>query len=213
MKEFGGWQFPDHEQHLIEWMTQVNDVADGRQRYQGKKQRAVMPFVKRRRVAVDVGSHIGLWSYYLAKEFEQVHSFEPVAVHRECFAVNVAAPNVTLHAVALGVETGWISMHTCEGSSGDSWVSGAGDIPQARLDSLDLQDVDLIKLDCEGGELYALRGAEETLRRCKPCVIVEQKPGRAQKFGLAETEAVDYLRSLGAYLRTVLSGDFVLSWD
>ena len=92
-------------------------------------------------------------------------------------------------------------------------VAGAGDIPMRRLDDFNFQDVDFLKIDCEGYELFVLRGATELLKRCRPCIIVEQKPGNAQKFGLQETEAVPYLQSLGAVLRAVKSGDFVMSWD
>lgn len=213
MKEFGGWQFPDHEEHLLEWLKKTNDLKDGRLRYQGKKQDAAMGWCTQFRTAVDVGAHVGLWSYYLSRQFATVHSFEPVAAHRECFTVNVTAPTVTLHACALGEKDGLVNIRTAQTSSGDSWVDGDGDIPLKRLDEFDLQDVDFVKLDCEGFELFALRGGEETLKRCHPCIIVEQKPGRAQKFGLEETGAVDYLRGLGAHLRTAISGDFILSWD
>lgn len=216
MKHFGGWAFPDHEQHLIEWLSKVNETVDGRLRYQGKKQDLALSFCKRKRVAVDVGAHVGLWSYYLAIKFDHLHAFEPVAAHRQCFDMNVPDPladDVTLHACALGDHEGSISMHTSQGSSGDSWVSGEGDIPLRTLDGFDLQDVDFIKIDCEGGELAVLKGAEQTLLRCKPCIIVEQKPGRAQKFGLTETAAVDYLQSLGAQLKAQKSGDYILAWD
>jgi hypothetical protein len=81
-----------------------------------------------------------------------------------------------------------------------------------RLDEFDLQDVDFIKIDTEGHELFVLKGARDTLERCKPCVMVEQKPGKAQQFGLPQTAAVDYLRELGAVLRGELSGDYILSW-
>lgn len=234
VKEFGGWKFPDHELHLIEWMKRVNDLKDGRLRYQGKKQDAAISWCTEFRTAIDVGAHVGLWSYYLARQFTTLHSFEPVAAHRECFGQNlgmdvtVGADGlifshlvrggghdclVDLHACALGERDASIAISTETGSSGNSFVSGAGDIPLRRLDDLHLEDVDFIKLDCEGGELPALRGGEETLKRCRPCIIVEQKPGRAQKFGLEETGAVDYLRGLGAYLRTAISGDYILSWD
>ncbi|HSW83540.1 MAG TPA: FkbM family methyltransferase [Usitatibacter sp.] len=213
MKQFGGWLLPDHEEHLIGWMKKTNDVVDGRQRYQGRKQDAAMKWCKDFRTAVDVGAHVGLWSYFLAQRFAELHSFEPVADHRECFMANVEAPTVVLHPYALGEHDGLISISTEKGSSGNSFISGAGDIPLRRLDDFNLQDVDFIKLDCEGGELPALRGGEETIKRCRPCVIVEQKPGRAQKFGLPETGAVAYLRFLGARLRSEMSGDFVLSWD
>lgn len=213
MKLFGGWMFPDHETHLIEWLSKINETVDGRLRYQGKKQDIALQWCRHKRVAVDIGAHVGLWSYYLAKQFQVVHSFEPVADHRECFGRNVQASHVVLYPIALGEREGSISMHTSTGSSGDSWISGEGEIPLRKLDDFDLHDVDLIKLDCEGGELPALRGAERTLLRCHPAVIVEQKPGHAQKYDLPELGALDYLRSLGAHMRAAKAGDFVFAWD
>ena len=212
IKQVGGVWLPKHEQHLVEWMRKMNQIKDGKLTYQKDKRDLALSYVKNWRTAVDVGGHCGLWSMWMAPLFERLYAFEPVALHRDCFALNVAGLNVSLHACALGAEKGSISMHTSVGSSGDSWISGAGDIPMVTLDSLELQDVDFMKLDCEGGELHALWGAEETLKRCHPVVIVEQKPGHAQKYGLPETGAVDYLQSLGAILRTSKSGDYILSW-
>lgn len=215
MKQIGGVWLPAHETHLDAWMKQKNQVVDGKLTYQLDKRRAALQWVRNWRTAVDVGGHCGLWSMDLAGRFAALHAFEPVELHRRCFALNVPGlgEHVQLHACALGEADGSIAIHTTPGSSGDSWVKGEGDIPLRRLDDLALQDVDFIKLDCEGGELPALRGAEETLKRCRPCVIVEQKPGRAQKFGLPETGAVDYLRGLGAVLRAEKSGDYILSWE
>ena len=225
MINYGGLYLPDGEKHLIEWMEKTGQTVAGKPAYQYHKLEAALKWVKAWRVAVDVGAHCGLWSMHLAKRFETVHGFEPVAAHRECWMRNVegALGAITfpqagqkgpiLYPIALGEHDGMIKIHTAADSSGDSWVDGEGDIPMKRLDDFDLQDVDFIKLDCEGYELFALRGGEEMLKRCHPCVIVEQKPGRAQKFGLAETGAVDYLQGLGAKLRKAISGDFILSWD
>lgn len=216
MKLHQGIWLPDGETHLTAWMTKAGEMVDGKGTYQIKKLRTAMGFTKKLRTAVDVGAHCGLWSMQLAKGFWQVQAFEPVAAHRECFRANtidLPGADITLHDCALGEREGFVSIRTAPTSSGDSWVDGAGDIPMKRLDSFELQDVDFIKLDCEGYELFALRGGEATLLRCKPCVIVEQKPGRAQKFGLPERGAVDYLQALGAKLRMEMSGDFILSWD
>lgn len=212
MKNVGGVWLPDHEEHLVDWMTRRNRVVDGKLTYQYHKLGAALAWVKARRTAVDIGAHCGLWSMHLVKMFQTVHAFEPVAEHRDCFERNVAPPAL-VYAVALGERIGRVAIHTSVQSSGDSWVDGEGDVPLRRLDEYDLQTVDFMKLDCEGYELFALRGAEETLKRCQPCVIVEQKPGRAQKFGLPETGAVDYLKGLGAKLRAAMDGDYVLSWD
>lgn len=213
MKAIGGVWLPDGEQHLVDWMRKRNQVVDGKLTYQYHKLEAALGHVRKWRAAVDVGAHCGLWSMHLVKRFQLVHAFEPVAAHRACFEKNVPGERALLYGCALGAKDGGVSIRTAPTSSGDSWVEGSGDIPMKRLDEYDLADVDFIKLDCEGYELLALQGAEETLKRCRPCVIVEQKPGRAQKFGLPETGAVDYLQGLGAILRKAIAGDYVLSWD
>lgn len=212
IKQVGGVWLPEHETHLVEWMKKRNEVVDGKRTYQLHKLTAALGFVKQFRVAVDVGAHCGLWSMHLVKRFAAVAAFEPVALHRECFVRNVKGM-YGLHQCALGETPGHVNIHTSNTSSGDSWVDGEGHIPLETLDKFALVDVDFIKLDCEGYELFALRGGIDTLKRCHPVVCVEQKPGRAQKFGLAETGAVDFLQSLGAKLRREIGGDYILSWD
>ncbi len=194
-------------------MQQRNEIVDGKPTYQYHKLTKAIASVKSFRTAVDVGGHCGLWSMHLTRRFETVHAFEPVELHRRCFERNVVDNNHVLYPCALGAADGWCSIHTANTSSGDSWVDAGNEIPIRRLDDFDLHDVDFMKLDCEGYELYALQGAAETLKRCRPVVCVEQKPGRAQKFGLKETEAVDYLRGLGAQLIAVMSGDYILAWN
>jgi FkbM family methyltransferase len=213
MKQELGWWFPDHEQHLPAWMRSPKGylVLNGRPSYQGKKQQAALAAVRQHRTAVDVGGHIGLWSYNLAAAFEQVHAFEPVEAHRACFARNVEAANVTLHACALGREEGSVSIHTAPTSTGDSWVKGGGNIPMVTLDSLQLTEVDFIKIDCEGYEENVLRGAIETIKRDLPVIIVEQKRDMATaRFGLEPLGAVKFLQSLGYRVAQEISGDYLM---
>lgn len=215
MKQVDGWFFPDGESHLPQWMAnpKVRMMLNGRAAYQGQKQVAAMDLCANFRTAVDVGGHVGLWSFNLAHRFQQVHAFEPVAAHRDCFTSNVledlTTPNVTLHACALGDREGSVYIRTEPTSSGDSRVDGDGEIPMHTLDSFNLQDVDLLKIDCEGYELFVLRGAEAMLARCKPVVIVEQKPGHAQKYGLGERDALPFLQSLGYRVAREMAGDFI----
>jgi FkbM family methyltransferase len=215
MKFEDGWWWTDHEEHMIEWIAAPKNrvMLNGRAAYQGKKQVAALTLCKSFRTAVDVGGHIGLWAFNLAHRFGVVHAFEPVADHRDCFSRNVALPNVHLHAFALGETPGSVRMRIDPKSTGGTYVDGDGDIPMRLLDDYDFQDVDLIKLDCEGYELHALRGAKETLKKWKPAVVVEQKPGMAQKFGLKEIGGVNFLQDMGAKLRLTMAGDFFLSWD
>lgn len=212
-----GWWFPAHERHLQEWMLKVNDRKLGRLRYQGAKiDRALALMPTRRCVAIDIGGHCGLWSYYLAKEFEKVAAFEPVEQHRRCFQHNLAGiENVVLVPKALGNQTANVAIHTEPSSSGDSWVSGPGDIECVKLDDylsgpLEYPAIDLIKLDCEGYEYFALLGATETIKRHRPAIVVEQKRGKASKWDLPDTKAVEYLQTLGYRLEAVLSGDYFM---
>jgi FkbM family methyltransferase len=223
MIQIGGVFLPDGEKHLVEWMKTKNQVVDGKLAYQYHKLEAALAHVRNWRNAIDVGAHCGLWSMHLAKRFDVLHAFEPVAAHRACWHANMDLEKeagrirgeAVLYDCALGEKDGSVRMETAPTSSGDTRIGGEGDIPLRRLDDVlaNCSDVDFIKLDCEGYELFALRGGEQLLKRCRPCVIVEQKPGRGQRFGLAETGAVEYLQGLGAKLRREMSGDFILSWD
>ncbi len=102
-----------------------------------------------------------------------------------------------------------ISIATEQGSSGNSTVAGPGEIRMLTLDSLDLQDVDFIKVDVEGFEENVLRGGEATLATWRPIVIVEQKRTMAARFGLPILGAVDFLKSLGYSVAQEISGDFI----
>lgn len=212
---------PDGEKHLTQWMNTAGELVDGRGSYQIKKWRAVLSYCKQFRTAVDVGAHCGLWSMQMIKAFDTLHAFEPVAAHRECWHQNInnvqadglAKGARFLHSCALGNRDAMIKITTEPTSSGDSRVDGEGDIPMRRLDAFTLDDVDLIKLDTEGHEYFALLGGEETLRRCKPVVIVEQKPGHAQRHGIGERDALPLLEGWGAKLRKEISGDFIYTWD
>lgn len=207
MKLVNGIWLPDHEKHLIGY---AKNGQYGKWTYQANKLMEALKYVKNTRIAVDVGGHCGLWSKELIKVFDHVDAFEPVAEHRECFIKNVPS-GYTLHPFALGKEEGSVSMHKTEGSSGDTWVEGDGDIPMRTLDSFNLHDVDFMKLDCEGYELFALMGGEKMILRDRPVIIVEQKPGKAVNFGLGETDAVKYLITLGYELKEEIAGDYILA--
>lgn len=215
MKQSHGWWFPDHEVHLIDWMNSKKNkvVMNGRSAYQGAKQLAALKHCKQFRTAVDCGAHIGTWAFNLAHKFDETHAFEPVAAHRECFAHNVigTSGSVTLHPTALGAEPGTVSIDTETGSSGNSAVgAGPGEIEMRTLDSFGFQDVDFIKIDTEGYEANVLLGGEQTIRACKPVIVVEQKRDMASRFGLEPLGAVKLLESWGYRTAEEISGDYIM---
>jgi len=54
-------------------------------------------------------------------------------------------------------------------------------VPLVRLDSLDLPECRLIKIDTEGMEPQVLDGARETIARCRPLLYVENNEPGASK--------------------------------
>ncbi len=222
MKLVDSWWFPSFEKHLPEWMASPKGrmILNGRPAYQGKKQLALLAEAVRVKGTlnriVDVGAHVGLWSYNFAPACQVVEAFEPVALHRACFELNVLQPladptRVNLHACALGASEGSVSIRTGPASSGDSWVGGAGDIPMVTLDSFNFTHVDVIKIDCEGYEENVLRGAMDTIRRCRPVILVEQKRDMASsRFGLQQLGAVHLLQEVGYTIADELSGDYLM---
>lgn len=224
MFKYQGIWLPDGEKHLT-GMLDRGPFFNGIGTYQYHKYKAVMAVTPERNRVIDVGAHVGLWSMHFVKEFNYTEAFEPIKVHQDCFLRNVVSlgrpfpKGFTLHPQACGSgEHGQVQMHIDPNSSGDTYPvtttkeENAPWVELVKIDDFNFEDVNLIKLDCEGYELFALRGAEETIKQSKPTVIVEQKPGKAQKYGLEETQAVTYLEGLGMRLVKVISGDFIMVW-
>lgn len=217
-KRVKGTWLPDHEQQLIDLLA-----ADGT--YQISKLNAGLASTEQFRRAVDVGAHVGTWSRVLARSFAVVDAFEPIGSHAECFRLNmVEHPNVTLHEFALGNHAGMIDLMPHRSSSAKSRVATADptikkhkydrDVQAAirTLDSFELENVDFLKIDCEGFEYFVLRGGEQTIKRDRPCIIVEQKAGNGSKYGLGDYDAITLLRSWGAAIVEEINGDFIMRW-
>lgn len=74
------------------------------------------------------------------------------------------------------------------------------DVEMRTLDSFQFADVDFIKVDCEGFEENVLVGACDTILRCHPTIIVEQKRDFAVQFGLKPRGQLNCLKAWGTKL-------------
>jgi FkbM family methyltransferase len=209
------WWMPDGETQLPKAMTKINHRVDGRLTWQHHKYAAALGICPIRRRSIDVGAHVGLMSYWMVQDFENVDAFEPIAAHRDCWHLNVGATQAVLHHYALGADARMVSLTTPAGSSGGSYVQPGETIEQRTLDSFGFTDVDFLKIDCEGYEAFVIEGAVETIRRCRPVILMEQFTdgrGRQQDYGFTLTTGTERLVALGARVRTVLGCDVILEF-
>lgn len=133
-------------------------------------------------VAIDVGANYGYYSYALAKIANKVESFEP---NPACARVisSYGAKNITVHNVGLSSKSGTLPLHvpiingvtmTELASFGDySGEQQMLTVPVRTLDEYQFTNVSFIKIDVEGHELDVITGAEKTILRDMPTLLVE----------------------------------------
>lgn len=165
---------------------------------------AVLPRVKQRHVAVQAGGCLGVFAKRLAKDFTAVYTFEPDPQLFALMCINVPEPNVIKMQAALGSDKGMV--HTvCELRPNDgktvlhegmTRTEPGGIIPVLRINDLTLPHCDLIYLDVEGDELYALHGARETIEKHRPVVVCEVNRGIEYR-GFRQKDVENYMRLLG----------------
>lgn len=215
MKQSHGFWFPTYDDHFPR-MLEKSLKKDGVVRYQWRARDAAVSSCDKRRVCIDIGANVGLWSYDLVKSFDHVIAFEPVKEFRECFSKNVNSTNYTMHPVALGRTESLIEMNIVQGNTGHSHIDptsvGKGTIPLKTLDSFNLTDVDMIKIDVEGFEEEILAGAMNTIERNKPVLVIEQQK-HEYKNDRDETPAIKILEGWGYKVVEQFNKDWVLKWQ
>ena len=140
---------------------------------------------------LDVGAHDGAFTRpFAALPGSRVLAFEPLpsAFARLEAALAPCPAHVTLRRAALGDAPGefTLTVPVVQGVPQEQWASIAKGYAQhdgveeqrhsvsvITLDSLSLTDLTHVKLDAEGAEYEVLRGARETLTRCRPVLSVE----------------------------------------
>ena len=142
---------------------------------------------------LDIGAWVGTWTMKINSFCGRVIAFEPDPLHYECLVKNVP-DNVETHQLAVGNDSKMISLSQDDFTQAKR-VLGAGTIPMVTIDSLNLDDVDLIKIDVEGYEMEVLKGAENTLKNVDYLMI--ELNNNAKKYGSSNLEIEKHLRKSG----------------
>lgn len=155
-----------------------------------------------RRTCVQAGGNFGVWPWILSKNYRTVYTFEP---DPRCFSHLVYncrdRSNIVFSQYALDETRRKITLEHLAGEErnmGAQYIAqGSGAfIPTMRIDDLELTDCDLIYLDIEGAEMGALRSGVETIERCHPAIVVEDK-GLSEKFGYKKGDIGKWLSDFG----------------
>lgn len=215
MYEYQGWWFPDNEDHFPKMMKKSVDRG-GPAEYQYQVRDRSLQYVKNHQVAIDIGANVGLWSRSLCENFSQVIAFEPVEIFRKCLVRNVLSSRLVIKDFALGDQRTTATMVITEGNTGHTHINpdsiGHGNTEVWRLDDLDLDVVDYIKMDCEGFEYRVIQGAQETIRRCHPVLVVEQKPHEMYAKDYGQFAAIGLLESWGMTQLDRVKDDWIMGW-
>ena len=170
------------------------------------------------RGCVDAGASYGFLSVPFSFMFEKIYSFEPNPDVFECLKENIIPrENIELFNKALSNSGGLRSLIIPGQTSGMGVIKEEMhisdglkyDIETITLDSLNLVDIDFIKIDVEGHELEMLKGAIQTIERWRPVVYCEIHSQRDMADYKRRREIFRIFESLGYVLHDVRYHDYV----
>ena len=178
------------------------------------------------RTVFDIGANVGLYSLLAAAANSKasVHAFEPtpglVTAMLDHIELN-DFHNISVNPVAVGRASGQGFLHFCTGrddsNEGMNFVTGAtmqdGDMPIGIVSVDDycrqeqIEQIDLLKLDIEGGEFDVLLGARDLLRtRAIGCIFLELAEWTANRSGHSTVDVKRLLSEAGYRIYRLSSG-------
>jgi FkbM family methyltransferase len=174
--------------------------------------------VKPSMTVLDVGANIGYIAAIAARLAGQeghVHAFDP---NPDCYArlkLNLSAfPQGHAHPLAISDYVGTLPLYLSEIPGEQGWgslledaatVRQTLDVTVATLDDfvakVGIQRVHLIKIDIEGNEMHALRGARKLIGRDHPAIIAELNATCLARDGAKPSDVIEFLTISGYSIR------------
>ena len=156
------WLWPVEDYHCWKHLTELHpDIP-----------RDIIAEIGGASLIVQAGGNCGLYVAQYAYFCDEIHTFEPDGNNYKCLSQNVHEKNVIMYNKALGEATRQVALRTDRVNNGPSRAITGSGVDMIMLDSLQLKP-DLIHLDIEGHEKWALKGARETIDKYSPAVVLE----------------------------------------
>jgi FkbM family methyltransferase len=135
---------------------------------------------------LDAGASLGVFTMFASSRVGpvgHVYAIEPMPFLQDCLCESVKlnnAMNVSVHPVALGEENRMVTFHVDKDDPSSSRINDGTNgisVEQKTIDHMvfiegKIQRVDFLKMDIEGNERFALRGARETIARFRPRLAI-----------------------------------------
>lgn len=153
---------------------------------------------------VDIGAHIGsiISGVKTLSRPSKIIAFE--AIPDKARKLSSKFKDVEVHECAVSDRTGLARFFIDEKLSGYSSLNKINNAREITVEMnlvdnlVDRDDVDVIKIDIEGAELGALRGAVKLIERCKPVIMFESGPGEV--LGYTKEAMWQFFKSHGYQL-------------
>lgn len=158
----------------------------------------------------DIGANIGYNTVVLARQVGpqgRVIAFEPQSQIRQQLSLNVVengfSTNVEIFSYALGDQDGVelelepIDYNAEVVNVGDTKVGRGGEKIQLRtLDSFRIDRLKFLKLDVQGFETNVIRGADKTIKLCRPLMFVEVEEWNLKAQSTSAVELISSILNL-----------------
>jgi FkbM family methyltransferase len=193
-----GWWVLSNDTHISKWVEETNRL-DHDTGFVGK----ICEHIGPGDTVVDVGAFIGDHTIAYARAVHGVDSgrvlaFEPNPAAFECLRRNMEKlGHVQCFNVGLGDAPREMRLLVDPNAGGSHLSDGCGGVAVRTLDSFEIDRLHLMKIDAEGMELLILQGAERTINRCKPVIVMEVNAGALARFGVNEDMLFGWMRDHG----------------
>ncbi|MDF5729528.1 MAG: FkbM family methyltransferase, partial [Rhizonema sp. PD38] len=157
---------------------------------------------------IDIGANIGVYTLLAASKIHSgsIYSFEVFPENYARLQENLRLnqfEQVKTYAIAVSDKSGTIALNPAGGDSlpfiTDSVSGNTITVPTDTLDNLiqnqPLPNFTLAKMDIEGAELLALKGATSLLKGQHPYVWILEINHTVRNFGHSQQDLVDFLQS------------------